>query len=35
MYFPNYGFRNGLLDKCLKSRVSEEPLTSNIINGRN
>ena len=29
----NYGFRKALLDKCLKSRVSEDPSTSNIANG--
>ena len=31
--FPNYGFRKTLLDKCLKSRISEERLTSNMVNG--
>ena len=33
MYFRNYGFRKRLLDKCLKSRVSEDPSTTNMING--
>ena len=33
MYFLNYGFRKALLDKCLKSRVSEDPWTSNMVNG--
>ena len=28
MYFVNYGFRKTLLDKCLKSRVLEDPSTS-------
>ena len=32
MYFRNYGFRKTLLDKCLKGRVSEGPLTSNMVN---
>ena len=30
MYFQNYGFLKTLLDKCLKSRVSEDPSTSNM-----
>ena len=33
MYFGNYGFRKTLLEKCLKSRASEDPSTSKIING--
>ena len=33
MYFGNYGFRKTLLDKCLKSRVSEDSSTSNMVNG--
>ena len=33
MYFLNYGFRKTLLDKCLKSCVSEDPSTSNMVNG--
>ena len=32
MYLTNYGFQKTLLDKCLKSRVSEDPSTSNMIN---
>ena len=33
MYFRNYGFQKVLLDECLKSRVSEEPSKSNMVNG--
>ena len=33
MYFQNYGFRKTLLDKCQKSRISEDPLTSIMVNG--
>ena len=33
MYFGNYGFRKTLLEKCLKSRASEDPSTSKIKNG--
>ena len=33
MYFRNYGFRKTLLDKCLKTRVSEDPSTSNMVSG--
>ena len=33
MYFSTYGFRKTLLDKCLKSPVSENPPTSNRVNG--
>ena len=33
MYFGNYGFRKTLLDKYLKRPVSEDPLTSNRLNG--
>ena len=33
MSFQNYGLRKTWLDKCLKSPVSEDPLTSNIGNG--
>ena len=33
MYFRNYGLWNTRLDKCLESPVSEEPLTSNMVNG--
>ena len=32
MYFRNYGFGKAWLDKCLKSAVSQYPLTSNIVN---
>ena len=33
MYFASYGFRKAFLVKCLKSRVSDEALTSNMVNG--
>ena len=33
MYFGNYRQRKTWLEKCLKSLVSEEPLTSNMVNG--
>ena len=33
MYFRNSGLRKTSLDKCLKSRVSEDPWTHNITNG--
>ena len=33
MYFSVYGLQNTWLDKCLKSPVSEDPSTSNMING--
>ena len=33
MYFWTYGLRKTWLDKCLKSPVSEDPLTSNMVNG--
>ena len=32
MYFRNYGFRKGLLDKRLRSRASEDPLRRNMVN---
>ena len=32
MYFRNYGPRKPLLDKCLKSPVSEGPSKSNMLN---
>ena len=35
MYFRNYGHRKMLLDKSLKSLVSENPLTSNMVSGPN
>ena len=31
--FPNYGLQKTLLDICLKSPVSEDPLTDNMVNG--
>ena len=31
MYFPNYGVRETLLNKCLNSPVSDDPLTSNTV----
>ena len=34
MYFWTYGRRKTWLDKCLKSSVSEDSLTSNMVNGR-
>ena len=33
MYFSTYGHRNPWLDKFLKSPVSGEPFTSNMVNG--
>ena len=33
MYFQTYGLRKTRLDKCLKSPVSEDPSTSNMVNG--
>ena len=33
MYFPKYRLRKTWLDKCLKSRVSEDPSTDNMANG--
>ena len=33
MYFPSYEHRKTWLDKCLKSPVSENPLTDNLVNG--
>ena len=33
MHFLIYGLRNTSLKKCLKSPVSEEPLTSDMVNG--
>ena len=32
MYFRNYGLRKISLDNCLKRAVSEDPLTSNMVN---
>ena len=34
MYFLTYGVQKRWLDKCLKSPVSEEASTSNMVNGR-
>ena len=33
MYFRIYGVQKTWLDKCLKSPVSEDPATSNIMYG--
>ena len=33
MHFQNYELRKTRLDNCLKSRVSESPSTSNMVNG--
>ena len=33
MYFWTYTLRKTWLDKCLKSPVSEDPLTSKMVNG--
>ena len=33
MYFRNYGLRKKWLDKFLKTPVSEDPSTSNMVNG--
>ena len=33
MYFWTYGLSKTFLDKCLKTSVSEDPSTSDIING--
>ena len=33
MYFRNYGLGKRSLDKCLKNPVSEDPLTSIMVNG--
>ena len=35
MSFQNYGLRKTWLDQCLKSPVSEEPSTDNMVNGSN
>ena len=34
MYFRNYGLRKRWLDQCLKSPVSDDPLTGNMVNGQ-
>ena len=33
MYIRTYGLPESLLDKCLKGPVSEDPSTSNMVNG--
>ena len=33
MYFLIYGLRNTWLDKCVKSALSEDPLTSKMGSG--
>ena len=33
MYFWTYGLRKKGLDKCVKSSVSEDPSTSNMVSG--
>ena len=33
MYIPDYELLKTLLDKCQKSRVSEEPSTIDMLNG--
>ena len=33
MYFLTYGLRKTWLYKCLKIPVSEDPSTSNMVNG--
>ena len=33
MYFLTYALRKTWLHKCLNSPVSEDPLTSNMVNG--
>ena len=33
MYCRNYALRKTWLDKCLKSPISEKPLTGNVVNG--
>ena len=35
MHFRTYGLRTRWLDKCLKSPVSEDPSTGNMVNGPN
>ena len=32
MYFREYGLRKRWIDKCLKSPVSEDPSSDNIVN---
>ena len=33
MYFGNYGLQKPWLDKCLKSRGSEDPSKSSMVKG--
>ena len=33
MYLRKYELQKKFLDKCVKSRVSEDPSTSNMVNG--
>ena len=33
MHFPNYGLQKTWCDKYLKSPVSEDPSTGNMVNG--
>ena len=33
MYFQNYGLWKMCLDQQLKGHVSQDPLTSNMVNG--
>ena len=33
MYLPNYGPRKTWLDKSLESKVWEDPLTGDVVNG--
>ena len=35
MYFRNHWLQKTWLDKCLKSPFSEDPSTSNMVNGPN
>ena len=35
MYFSNYGLRKTCLDKCLKTPISENPSTSDMVSGQN
>ena len=34
MYFPKYHLKKTWLDKCLKSRFSEDPSTDKMVNRR-
>ena len=33
MFLQNYGLRKTWLDKCLKTLASDDPSTSNMVNG--